>query len=303
VRSPAEKAITVYYSILSETMKQHIVSTWKEGSTRIIVATSAWGMGINNSFVERVIQWKIAKLESLDTLMQSFGRCARDSSIQARQGARITEVMEFMKGRGFHSIREFLRHFFTNQSTKAMRDAQDNFYHKGGFEEILGIWLADQRHFERAVVALPSSGRGANVAPAEQRIVLSPILAKYVESHRCAGFRLRNGSRGCERRNSSEVLFIVSAIWVKYLCWSSPMYNPLRRRRSSGSLTALHLTEITLHCLSVSTQWSVSPGSVCNSDVVNIKVRTECRAFKTSSCNATGERVYSGRACVGGVNS
>ena len=85
-------------------------------------------------------------------------------------------------------------------------------------------------------------------------------------------------------------------------CLSYRQFGPsicigLPHCRSLGSLTALHLTEITLHCL------SVSPGSVYRSEVVNIKVRKEYKAVKTSFCNATGERVYSGGACAGRVNS
>jgi len=83
------------------------------------------------------------------------------------RAARITEVMEFIKfkGRGFRNIWEFLRHLFTSQSTKAIRDTQGDFYCKGGFEEILGIWLANEGNCGTAVVALPSAGRVANVAP------------------------------------------------------------------------------------------------------------------------------------------
>ena len=56
---------------------------------------------------------------------------------------RIMQVMAFMKAQGFKSIREILRHFFTNQSTKQLRDGQDNFYSKGVFENILGIVTGD----------------------------------------------------------------------------------------------------------------------------------------------------------------
>lgn len=37
-------------------------------------------MGIDDRHVERVIQWKAKPLNNLDTLMQRFGRCARDNT-------------------------------------------------------------------------------------------------------------------------------------------------------------------------------------------------------------------------------
>ncbi|RPB18405.1 hypothetical protein L211DRAFT_764423, partial [Terfezia boudieri ATCC MYA-4762] len=52
------------------------------GDTRIMVATSAWGMGINDSHVERVIQWRVGAIPTLDTLIQHFGRCARNPLLQ-----------------------------------------------------------------------------------------------------------------------------------------------------------------------------------------------------------------------------
>ena len=41
-----------------------------------MITTSAWGMGINDGNVERVIQWQVKHLDNLDTLVQRFGRCA-----------------------------------------------------------------------------------------------------------------------------------------------------------------------------------------------------------------------------------
>ena len=39
-------------------------------------------MGIDDQHVQRVIQWKAKSLGNLDTLIQRFGRCARDPNIQ-----------------------------------------------------------------------------------------------------------------------------------------------------------------------------------------------------------------------------
>lgn len=82
LRSRSERIVTPYHASLSPTMKDYIQKDWRSGKTRILVATSAWGMGIDDAHVERVIQWKASTLPNLDTLIQRFGRCARNSELQ-----------------------------------------------------------------------------------------------------------------------------------------------------------------------------------------------------------------------------
>lgn len=81
-RSQAQKVVAVYHASLSPSMKAYIQAHWRDGTTRILVATSAWGMGINDRKVERVIQWRVKDLDNLDSLYQRFGRCARSPEIQ-----------------------------------------------------------------------------------------------------------------------------------------------------------------------------------------------------------------------------
>lgn len=81
-RSPAEKVVAVYHATISSTMRHYIQRDWRDGTTRILIASSAWGMGIDDKTVERVIQWRVKGLDNLDTLYQRFGRCARDPSMQ-----------------------------------------------------------------------------------------------------------------------------------------------------------------------------------------------------------------------------
>lgn len=69
VRSVAEKTIAVYFSDLSDRLKDYIQRDWRNGTTRILVSTSAWGMGIDDAHVLRVIQWKVSRLNCLDTLV------------------------------------------------------------------------------------------------------------------------------------------------------------------------------------------------------------------------------------------
>lgn len=81
-RSRSERIITPYHATLSCTMKDYIRADWRSGMARILIATSAWGMGIDDPNVERVIQWKAKPLTNLDTLIQRFGRCARNPTLQ-----------------------------------------------------------------------------------------------------------------------------------------------------------------------------------------------------------------------------
>ncbi|KAF8454013.1 P-loop containing nucleoside triphosphate hydrolase protein [Terfezia claveryi] len=48
VRSVSEKAIAVYHATMSATSKRYVQQDWRSGQCRILVATSAWGMGIND---------------------------------------------------------------------------------------------------------------------------------------------------------------------------------------------------------------------------------------------------------------
>ena len=63
-------------------MKEYIRLNWRSGQARISVATSARRMGIDDPNVEHVIQWKAKPLGNLDTLIQRFGRCACNPTIQ-----------------------------------------------------------------------------------------------------------------------------------------------------------------------------------------------------------------------------
>ena len=47
----------------------------------VLVSISAWGMEIHDTHIERVIQWKAKMVVCLNTLIQRWGRCARDPKI------------------------------------------------------------------------------------------------------------------------------------------------------------------------------------------------------------------------------
>jgi ATP-dependent DNA helicase RecQ len=82
VRSLAESIIAVYYADFSTTLKQCIHQQFVTGEARILVATTAYGVGIDIPHIQRVIQWGMMKLDDLDDLVQRFGRCVQSRNVQ-----------------------------------------------------------------------------------------------------------------------------------------------------------------------------------------------------------------------------
>ncbi|RPB18059.1 hypothetical protein L211DRAFT_762976, partial [Terfezia boudieri ATCC MYA-4762] len=74
--------VVCYYMSLSSTAKWYIQEDYRVEVTRILVAISAWGIGVHDPGAAQVIQWKVKNLGNLDILIQRFGRYTRDSSIQ-----------------------------------------------------------------------------------------------------------------------------------------------------------------------------------------------------------------------------
>jgi hypothetical protein len=86
-KASASQAIQGYYSLLSEFDKRAISKEFArpdiQGSRpsrhRIILATDAMGMGINNPDIRRVVQWQIPR--NMCSLLQRAGRIARGREI------------------------------------------------------------------------------------------------------------------------------------------------------------------------------------------------------------------------------
>ena len=72
--------VASYYGKKDKEQKAAIVSSFKDGSKRLIVATKAFGMGIDISDIDRV--YHVAPSSTFVDYIQEIGRVARDSRIQ-----------------------------------------------------------------------------------------------------------------------------------------------------------------------------------------------------------------------------
>ena len=76
------KHIEMYHSKTTENMKERIKHVMDDpnGITRVLIATSAAGMGVNLKGVNNVINFGPPK--DMDGFVQQFGRAGRDGSVQ-----------------------------------------------------------------------------------------------------------------------------------------------------------------------------------------------------------------------------
>ena len=56
--------------------KTHVIDNWRKGDIKVMVCTSAFGMGINQPDVDIVIH--IGVPSSIESMIQEFGRAGRD---------------------------------------------------------------------------------------------------------------------------------------------------------------------------------------------------------------------------------
>ena len=80
--SPLQRSLVAsYYGKKDKVQKAAIVQEFREGSKRLIVATKAFGMGIDISDIDRV--YHVAPSSTFVDYIQEIGRSARDANIRA----------------------------------------------------------------------------------------------------------------------------------------------------------------------------------------------------------------------------
>ena len=80
VRSSDWRLVATYYGKKDKEQKAGIVRDFKEGAKRLIVATKAFGMGVDISDIDRV--YHVAPSSTFVDYIQEIGRAARDVSVQ-----------------------------------------------------------------------------------------------------------------------------------------------------------------------------------------------------------------------------
>ena len=73
------EAAAFYGKKLSSTDKKIIIGKWKASEVQVIVATRAFGMGVNVSDVDMVV--RVGCPSSIEDMVQEFGRAGRDGRL------------------------------------------------------------------------------------------------------------------------------------------------------------------------------------------------------------------------------
>ena len=72
----ADLEASVYHAGLDTAVRHRVQANWSEGACNIVVATIAFGMGIDKPNVRWVVHWNAAK--TLEGFYQESGRAGRD---------------------------------------------------------------------------------------------------------------------------------------------------------------------------------------------------------------------------------
>lgn len=80
-KTTKEKLVQVYFSSRPKVGKCRTFEAFRKGECRIVLATEAFGMGMDVSNITRIYNWGLPR--SLASMIQRFGRGARDQSLIA----------------------------------------------------------------------------------------------------------------------------------------------------------------------------------------------------------------------------
>ena len=143
VRSADWRLVASYYGKIDKEQKAAIVQEFKEGMKRMIVATKAFGMGVDISDIDRV--YHVAPSSTFVDYIQEIGRAARDADVQ---GVAATDYHE----RDFYYMKRLHQtgNIAQDQLALILKKLMEVYRMKGEKEEIL-VSLSD---FE-FVVKLP----------------------------------------------------------------------------------------------------------------------------------------------------
>ena len=135
--------VASYYGKKDKEQKAEIVQAFKDGSKRLIVATKAFGMGVDISDIDRI--YHVAPSSTFVDYIQEVGRAARDAGVH---GVSATDFHE----RGFYYMKRLhqMGNIAQEQLALILKKLMEVYQMKGGKPEML-VSLSD---FE-FVVKLP----------------------------------------------------------------------------------------------------------------------------------------------------
>lgn len=153
VRSADWRLVASYYGKKDKEQKAAIVQEFKEGMKRMIVATKAFGMGVDISDIDRV--YHVAPSSTFVDYIQEIGRAARDADVQ---GVAATDYHE----RDFYYMKRLHQtgNIAQDQLALILKKLMEVYRMKGEKEEIL-VSLSD---FE-FVVKLPRTKTSWSMNP------------------------------------------------------------------------------------------------------------------------------------------
>lgn len=122
--------VASYYGKKEKEQKAAIVQAFKEGSKRLIVATKAFGMGVDISDIDRV--YHVAPSSTFVDYIQEIGRAAREAGVQ---GVAATDFHE----RDFYYMRRLhqMGGIAQEQLALILKKLSELYRMKGGKEEVL----------------------------------------------------------------------------------------------------------------------------------------------------------------------
>ena len=125
-QKPQERLIEMMHSQTAPNVKDHVLQqfTQKDGHLRILIATIAFGMGVNCQGVQRVIHFGPSK--TIEAYIQESGRCGRDgeesSAVLLYNGVTIRTaddcMKEYISGKYVCRREALLQHFDGNVTSK-----------------------------------------------------------------------------------------------------------------------------------------------------------------------------------------
>lgn len=135
VRSADWRLVASYYGKKDKEQKAAIVQEFKEGMKRMIVATKAFGMGVDISDIDRV--YHVAPSSTFVDYIQEIGRAARDADVQ---GVAATDYHE----RDFYYMKRLHQtgNIAQDQLALILKKLMEVYRMKGEKEEIL-VSLSD----------------------------------------------------------------------------------------------------------------------------------------------------------------